>query len=244
MNRGRRKRRRVNENIEEREWKDYFMRLLGEVEHRVVRGNWDRRREDGEGKMSKEEIRGMIRRLKDGKAGGYDGIPGEVWKYGGKDLVNWGWNFCKGVWKGVGWSEGWKERVIVSIVKKGEGKTVEEYRGGMTLMAVLYKVYVMELTERLREECEAKRVIPQNQTGFRKGMGTMDNIYVINYLIHRKLGRGKRVVALFVDLRAVFDTVDREILHETMKTRGIREGLVERMKEALKETKSRVRAGG
>lgn len=72
------------------------MRLLGGVEHRVVRGNWDRRREDGEGKMSKEEIRGTIRRLKNGKAGGYDGIPGEVWKYGGKDLIDWGWNFCKG----------------------------------------------------------------------------------------------------------------------------------------------------
>lgn len=47
----------------------------------------------------------------------------------------------------MGWSEGWKERVIVPIVKKGEGKTVEEYRGDITLMAVLYKVYVMELTE-------------------------------------------------------------------------------------------------
>lgn len=112
-------------------------------------------------------------------------------------------------------------------------------------MAVLYKVYVMRLAEKLRIKCGAKRVMPQNQTGFRKGMGTMDNIYVINYLINRKLGRGKRVVALFVDLRAVFDTVDREVLHETMRTRRIREGLVERMKEALKETKcKRVRAGG
>lgn len=76
--------------------------------------------------MSKEKIRGTIKRLKDGKAGG---IPGEVWKYGGKDLIDWGWNFCKGVWKGEVWSEGWKERVIVPIVKKGEEKTVEEYRG-------------------------------------------------------------------------------------------------------------------
>lgn len=29
VNRGRRKRKRVNENIEEKEWRDYFMRLLG-----------------------------------------------------------------------------------------------------------------------------------------------------------------------------------------------------------------------
>jgi len=127
------------------------------------------------------------------------------------------------VWKGEGWPEGWKEGIIVQIVKKGEGKTVLEYRG-VTLMAVLYKMYMMGLAERLREECEAKRVIPQNQTGFRKGMGTMDNIYVVNYLINRQLGKGKRVVALFVDLKAAFDTVDREVLCETMRMREIREG--------------------
>lgn len=40
--------------------------------------------------------------------------------------------------------------------------------GGMSegsLMAVLYKVYMMELAERLKKKCEEERVIPQNQTG-------------------------------------------------------------------------------
>jgi len=94
---------------------------------------------------------------------------------------------------------------------------VEEYRG-VTLMAVLYKVYMMGLVERLREGCKAKRVIPQNQTRFRKGMGTMDNIYVVNYLINRQLGKGKGVLALFVDLKAAFDTVDSA--HITLVTRN------------------------
>lgn len=60
-------------------------------------------------------------------------------------------------------------------VKKGEGRKVEEYRE-VTLMTVLYKIYMMVLAERVRKECEGKGMIPQNQTGFRKGMGTLDNI--------------------------------------------------------------------
>lgn len=32
-------------------------------------------------------------------------------------------------------------------------------------------------------------MIPHNQTDFRNGMGTMDNIYVLNYLIGRQVGR-------------------------------------------------------
>jgi hypothetical protein len=75
-------------------------------------------------------------------------------------------------------------------------------------------------------------------------MGIMDNIYVLNYLINRQLGkRGGKVVALFVDVRAAFDSVDRGVLGKAMRERGVREGLVERVEEIWGETRSRVRAG-
>jgi hypothetical protein len=73
--------------------------------------------------------------------------------------------------------------MIVPIVKRKEGERVEDYRG-VTMMPTLYKVYVSVLTERLREEVEEKGIVPHNQTGFRKGMDTMDNIYVLNYLVN------------------------------------------------------------
>lgn len=47
-NRERRKGRRVNEEIEDEEWKEYFMRLLGRVEEKVVRGVGRSREEGGE----------------------------------------------------------------------------------------------------------------------------------------------------------------------------------------------------
>lgn len=62
----------------------------------------------------------------------------------------------------------------------------------------------------MREEVEGKRIIPGNQTGFRKGLGTIDNIYVINYLVSRQLvKKGGSMVALFDGLKAAFDSVDR-----------------------------------
>lgn len=48
-------------------------------------------------------------------------------------------------------------------------------------MTSLYKVYAMVLAERLRKEVEENEIIPQNQTGFRRGMDTMDNVYILNY---------------------------------------------------------------
>jgi len=72
----------------------------------------------------------------------------------------------------------------------------------------------------------------------------MDNIYVVNYLINRQLGKRKKAVTLFVDLKAAFDSVDRGIMYKAMRERGIREGLIERVRKVLRETKSRVKVGG
>jgi len=53
------------------------------------------------------------------------------------------------------------------------------------------------------------------------------------------------LVALFVDLKAAFDSVDREVLMEAMRERGVREGFTaKRMEQMLRETKSRMRIGG
>jgi len=50
-----------------------------------------------EKEISKEEIRLVIRKMKDGKAAGLDGLPGEVWKYGGEEMIEWIWSFCNKV---------------------------------------------------------------------------------------------------------------------------------------------------
>lgn len=49
---------------------------------------------------------------------------------------------------------------------------------------------------------------------------------------------------MFVDLKAAFDLVDRRVLIEAMRQRGIREELIERVAEMWRETKSRVRVVG
>lgn len=49
------------------------------------------------------------------------------------------------------------------------------------------------------------------------------------------------MVVMFVDLRVAFDTVNREILIDAMRKRGLTEELVKSVGEVVKETKSRKR---
>jgi len=111
-------------------------------------------------------------------------------------------------------------------------------------MPSLYKVYASILADRVEWEVEEGGMVPQNQTGFRKGMGTLDNFYVLNYLVNRQLSKKKgKLVAFFVDLKAAFDSVDREVLGRAMRERGISEALVGRCEEMVRETRSRVLIG-
>jgi len=87
------------------------------------------------------------------KAMGVDGIPNEVWKYGGEKLEDRIRQFCNRVWRGEGWPEMWKEGIIIPLVKKEEKEKVEDYRG-VTLMTSAYKIYVTRLAGRIRDEVE------------------------------------------------------------------------------------------
>lgn len=156
-------------------------------------------------------------------------------------MEEWVWRICSRVWRGEGWIEEWSEGVIVPVLKKGEGKRVEGYRE-FSLTPTLYKVYASVLASRLSQEVEKKGLFPQNQTGFRKGLGTIDDIYVLNYLVNRQLSRWKgKLVAFFIDLKAAFDSVDRKILVEAMIERRVREGLIKRCEDIVRETRNRVR---
>lgn len=99
------------------------------------------------------------------------------------------------------------------------------------------------MAKELGEKIESKGIIPPNQTGFRKGMGTINNICILNYMINRRIEKKRKLVGLVIDLKAAFDTVDREILIREMREKGVWEELVVRIGELIKETRNRVKIG-
>lgn len=51
-------------------------------------------------------------------------------------------------------------------------------------------------------------------------MGTIDQIFVLNYLINKRVAeRSRRMVVMFIDTKVAFDSVDRDILVEKMRKR-------------------------
>jgi hypothetical protein len=194
--------------------------------------------------ITREELEQQLRKLKRKKAPRRDGIQNESWIYGTEREVGRLLEIMNGVWKGEGFPQEWKEGIICPIYKKGEKDTARNYRG-MTLLNTAYKVYAMIVDERLMKEMNERGVLPDGQAGFRKGRGTMDNVYILNHIIGNEIKkRGSKIYAFFVDLKAAFDNVERDLLWEYLRKKGINEHLVTKIEEIYEETISRVRVDG
>jgi hypothetical protein len=84
----------------------------------------------------------------------------------------------------------------------------------------------------MKREIEEKGVVPHSQAGFRKGRGTIDNMYILDHLEKSELKKKER--RMCADFRTAFDKVGTEKMFEYMR---------EREREVYARTKSKVKVG-
>ncbi len=81
-------------------------------------------------------------------------------------------------------------------------------------------------------------------SGFQKGMGTRDNIFILHGLITHMINQGKKLYCAFVDFSKAFDYVVRENLWLKLIKLGIRGKIMNIIKSIYSNVKSRVKHCG
>ncbi len=149
---------------------------------------------------------------------------------------------CERAWKEGEAPDDWKRAIIVPLHKgKGSRSEWSSYRG-ISLLSVPGKVYGRILTERLMEVTEGK--VSEEQRGFRKGRGCVDQIFAMKCLVEEYLGKGKKMYAAFIDLEKAYDRVDREALSRVLKIYGVGGQLLKGIQGFYREANAYVRVGG
>lgn len=95
INKYRKKREKIDENIDLESWNLHFMKLLGGTKKRMIIEEKEERREKEEGiekngeeteKITREELMKQLKRLKKEKVPGENGIENEVWRLMPKEI--------------------------------------------------------------------------------------------------------------------------------------------------------------
>ena len=229
-------------------WKEYFEELMNEKSREVAvvscmgmeRGGGGGLRVQGP--MTRREVKRAIKRLKTGKAPGMDGITAEMLKYGGEAVIDWMHLICNLAWKQGVVPGDWVKAIIVPLYKgKGSKDECGSYRG-ISLLSIPGKVYARILTVRMMEITESR--VSEEQGGFRKGRGCVDQIFTVRMTAEKYLAKGKKLYVAFMDLEKAYDRVDWNALWDVLKIYGVGGQLLDGIKAFYKEASACVRVDG
>ena len=159
--------------------------------------------------------------LKDGKAPGGDGIPAEVWKYGGANLSNRLHRWIIKVWEEGHVPQAWKDANIVTIYKKRDRTECGNYRG-ISLLSAAGKIFARILLNRLSSHITPE-VVSETQCGFRSNRNTVDMIFCLRQLQEKCIEQDRPLYIVFVDFTKAFDTVGRTGLWQLLRKYGFPE---------------------
>ena len=166
-----------------------------------------------------QEVRDAVKSLKCGKAPGPDGIPAEVFRCGGEDLLNHLTVFFQKCWSAGEVPQQWRHAIVANIYKrKGERSDCGNYRG-LSLLDVAGKIFAKIMASRFNRDI-AERLLPDSQCGFRADRSTSDSIFVCRQLLEKGREQHQPVSIAFVDLKKAFDTVDRSLLFSILEQFG------------------------
>ena len=146
--------------------------------------------------ISLNEIRKGVQSLKCGKSCGPDFFLNEFLKYGINSLIEYIHVLFNKIFDTGFFPDSWGEGYIVLLHKKSSIENVENYRG-ITLLSVIGKRFTNILNTRLNDWAENYHVYFKAQAGFRKGVGTMDNIFVIHSLISHCINTNKIIFNIY-----------------------------------------------
>ena len=197
-------------------WKEYYKGLMNEENER------ERRENDGERvnleveKISKEEVRENMKRMKNGKAVGPDDIPVEVWKCLGEIALEFLTKLYNRTMESERMPEEWRDSILIPIFKnKGDVQSCSNYRG-IKLISHSMKLWERVVERRLRSEL----TFSEQQYGFMPGKSTTDALFALRVLMEKYREGQKELHCVFVDLEKAYDKVPREEVWYCMRKSG------------------------
>ena len=203
-------------------WKEHFEEVLNRPEPEIpIEANLDYQIEEIEidtGPIKKEKHLRALKRLKNGKSGGIDGITAEILKADTPTTTKCLLKLFNMIWIGEEIPKDWNKGLIIKIVKKGDTTLCDNYRG-ITLLSVPSKIFTKIIIQRIQEGIDDE--LRQEQAGFRKGKSTTEQLFTLRNIIEQCSEWNAPLYINFVDFEKAFDSIHRESLWYILKAYNI-----------------------
>ena len=219
-----------------RRWNEYFKELLNEENKReelekveVVSGSVEG--------FLEEEVKKAVKEMKTRKAPRPSGISADYFKYLDSDGLKWLTVLLNKIFEAERIPKGWTRSHLVTIYRDtGDPMQCRNF-SGIKLVEHGLKVLEKVLDNRLRKLIK----ICDTQSGFPKGKGTMDAVFVLIRLQEKVLEKQQTMYVAFLDLEKAYDRVRRGVVYWCLRKRGVPKKMVNFVKATYNQVKTEVK---
>ena len=186
------------------------------------------------------EVTNIIKKSKNGKAAGIDNLPYEVYKNDSMcNLLKYYFQLCFDT--GIV-PDQWLRAIILPVPKSNmlDRYVPLNYRG-ISLLCTCAKLYSSVLNQRLTRHLEEKKILADEQNGFRSNRSCLDHVFTLYSIIKGRMENNLNTFAAFIDFKKAFDLVNRNYLLYKILNIGIEGKLYFAIKSLLTNTRSCVR---
>jgi len=184
---------------------------------------------------SKQEIAVQIKRLKNHKSPGEDGIQAKILKRIDEEAISRIHEVIELIWENERLPEIWNTSLICPIHKKNDPQDCKNYRG-ITLINVAYKILAYCIPDRIKPLSEG-----EYQGGFRPNRSTTDQIFCIRQIAQKSWEYNNELYILFIDFEKAYDSIHRPTLINILKEFNFPIKLVNLIKASLENTLIKIR---
>ena len=137
----------------------------------------------------------------------------------------------------------WKKASAVPVHKKSDKQSLMNYRRTL-LLPIFGNFFERMIYNNIFEYLTTNKLISDNQSGFKPGDSSVNQLLSITHEIYHSLENGLEVTGVFLDILKAFDKVWHEGLILKLNEYGILENLLRLIKCFLKNLKQRVVLNG
>jgi potassium voltage-gated channel Eag-related subfamily H protein 8 len=152
--------------------------------------------------------------------------------------------FFNEVWLSGEVPEAWKVAVLIPVPKAGKDRSLISSYRPIALQSCVLKVFERMVNKRLQWFLEKEHCFHGAQFGFRQGRSAQDAVLLLETGIREAWIKGLVVLAVFLDIKAAYDTVAHSVVLSALGTMGLSDQVVCVIRALLTGRRFVTRAGG
>ena len=164
------------------------------------------------GKVTLEDVQRAIRRMRNNRSPGQNGVPAEAWKHASEEAIQTLCDAMKRVlFDGDELPEDWRGGIVRFLLKKEPNSALKNWRP-ICLLQISYKIFTSIVNSRLQTIAEHNGVFEHTQEGFRAKRSGKRQIQRLLHIVNLLKLKDKSCVVCFLDFSNCFNSISIEAI--------------------------------